>query len=156
MARLVPMTQAQFDRWLEASVADYADEKVKAGNWPVEDALARSRQEFQKLLPRGLATPDQHLFAIVADAGTQVGCLWFAVVQEAAGPVAFVYDFVVDEAQRRKGYGEQAFCALEDEVRALGLHTIQLHVFGHNRPAIALYEKLGYTATNVMMSKTIA
>ena len=155
MIRIVPMTQAQFDRWLEASIADYADEKVKAGNWSAEEAPTRSRQEFQKLLPQGLATAGQHLFAILDDAGAQVGFLWFAVMPEATGPVAFVYDFGIDAAQRRKGYGEQAFRALEAEVRALGLHTIQLHVFGHNRPAIALYEKLGYTATNIMMSKTL-
>ncbi len=155
MVHLVPMTQEQFDRWLDASVAEYADEKVKAGNWSPEDALDRSRQEFMKLLPQGLATPNQHLFAIIDDAKQQVGFLWFAVMQEAAGPIAFVYDFGIDAAQRRKGYGEQAFRAMEDEVRALGLHTIQLHVFGHNRPAIALYEKIGYTATNVMMSKTL-
>ncbi|MFN8473006.1 MAG: GNAT family N-acetyltransferase [Anaerolineae bacterium] len=155
MAHLVRMTQEQFDRYLDAAIAGYAEEKVQAGNWSAEDALARSRQEFLKLLPQGLATPNQHLFAIVDDTGEQVGFLWFAVMQEATGPVAFVYDFGVDESQRRKGYGEQAFSAMEDEVRALGLHTIQLHVFGHNRPAIALYEKLGYAATNIMMSKTL-
>jgi len=45
--------------------------------------------------------------------------------------------------------------ALEERVRHLGLSTISLHVFGHNHAARALYEKLGYVTTNVMMSKTL-
>ena len=88
MAHLARMTQKQFERYLDAAIAGYADEKVQAGNWSAAEALARSRQEFLKLLPQGLATPNQHLFAITGDAGEQVGFLWFAVVQEATGPRA--------------------------------------------------------------------
>ncbi len=51
--------------------------------------------------------------------------------------------------------GEQAFQALEIKVRELGLHTIALHVFGHNHAARAMYEKLGYITTNVQMLKTV-
>ncbi|MFN8483985.1 MAG: hypothetical protein U0768_13185 [Anaerolineae bacterium] len=86
---LAPMTQEQFDRYLDAAIAGYAEEKVQAGNWSAEDALPRARQEFLKLLPQGLTTPNQHLFAIVNDAGEQVGFLWFAVVQEATGTDRF-------------------------------------------------------------------
>lgn len=37
----------------------------------------------------------------------------------------------------------------------LGMKKIGLHVFGHNKVARGLYEKLGYETTNVVMAKTI-
>ena len=45
--------------------------------------------------------------------------------------------------------------ALEETVRALGLDEIRLHVFGHNGAARALYRKLGFVETNVMMAKQL-
>ena len=53
-------------------------------------------------------------------------------------------------------HGTGAFEALEDKVRSLGLEGIALHVFGHNRGAHALYEKLGFQATNIHMFKDLA
>ena len=44
---------------------------------------------------------------------------------------------------------------LELIVTALGLSTIGLHVFGHNRGARALYAKLGYGVTGINMMKNI-
>ena len=81
--------------------------------------------------------------------------LWVAAETRQGKTRAFVYDFAIDEAHRRQGYGEQAFRALEDKVRALGLDSIALHVFGHNHAARALYEKLGYVTTNINMEKKL-
>jgi ribosomal protein S18 acetylase RimI-like enzyme len=46
--------------------------------------------------------------------------------------------------------------ALEARVISMGLDVISLHVFGHNRAARSLYEKLGYETTNVYMSKKLS
>jgi RimJ/RimL family protein N-acetyltransferase len=40
-------------------------------------------------------------------------------------------------------------------VRDLGLPRIMLHVFGHNRPARALYAKLGFEEVDLILSKTV-
>ena len=61
MIELQPMSPAEFQVYLERSIAEYADDKVKAGNWPQEGALERSRQEFNKYLPQGLDTPANFL-----------------------------------------------------------------------------------------------
>jgi ribosomal protein S18 acetylase RimI-like enzyme len=95
------------------------------------------------------------LYSIEDMAGAKVGMLWFAVERRPAGARAFVYDVEVFEPFRRRGYAEQAFKAMEERVRELGLNTISLHVFGHNHAARTLYEKLGYIATNLNMSKTL-
>jgi ribosomal protein S18 acetylase RimI-like enzyme len=156
MIRLVPMDEADFQTYLAAAIPSYAEEHIAAGRWSREEALRKAEAEYRELLPEGVATPDQYLYSIEDAAGARVGMLWFAVERRAAGPRAFVYDVEIFEPFRRRGYAEQAFKAMEARVRELGLNTISLHVFGHNHAARALYEKLGYIPTNLIMSKTLA
>jgi ribosomal protein S18 acetylase RimI-like enzyme len=148
------MTPAEYEAWLAHLIEDYAAEKVAAGNWTADEALARSAEETKGLLPQGPATPGQHLFSVVAEGEPEpVGVLWFAAM--AARRQAFIYDMEIHPPYRRRGFAEQAMRAAEAEARALGLETIGLHVFGHNHAARALYEKLGYEVTNVNMAKRV-
>lgn len=152
MIELKPMLAADFKAYLEIIIPDYAQEHVKGGRWTAKEALAASQAEFDHLLPNGLATENQYLFNIFTDGEIEpVGIFWFAVEKGKA----FVYDIVIHDAFQRRGYATQALLALEDKVREMGLNTISLHVFGHNHAARALYQKLGYAETNVMMSKTL-
>lgn len=154
MVRLAPLTEEAFATWRRDAIPAYAQDKVEAGNWLPEVALERSEAEFSRFLPEGLATPDQHFFSIVdAATGNQVGVVWFAVADWSGRRAAFILDFLVYEPFRRHGFAFQALSALEAEVRALGLDTMELHVFGHNRAARALYEKAGFEVTNVNMAK---
>jgi RimJ/RimL family protein N-acetyltransferase len=156
MVRLVPMSDAEYQPYLALAIRDYADEKVAAGNWQPAEALERSTQEFQKLLPDGVATQDNYLFTIEDQAlAATVGMIWLSRIMQGAHPIIFIYDFRIDESYRRKGYGEQAMRAAEDQAKALGLDIIALHVFGHNQAARALYEKLGYEITNINMAKKL-
>jgi len=155
MSPLRPMTQAEFAAWCDAIVSDYAAEKVKSGDWQESDALARSRESLDELLPKGIETPDNHLFTIVDAKGESVGMLWFAVKVRSGSRIAYVYNIAVDPRFRRQGHAERAFDALAHEARRLGLEGIGLHVFGHNRGAISLYEKLGFVATDITMFKPL-
>ena len=56
MIKLVPMDEEAFSRYLNWSVKNYADEKVKSGNWPQEGSMERSEKEFKRLLKDGLKT----------------------------------------------------------------------------------------------------
>lgn len=157
MIRLEPMNETEYQQYLSASVAEYAQEHVKAGRWNTEDALQKATQEYADILTDGLHTRSQYLFTIVDEqTGTNVGMLWFAVTERAGERVAFVYDVNIYEQFRRRGYGEQAFLAMETKARESGLKRIGLHVFGHNSAARAMYEKLGYVITNVNMSKSLS
>ena len=167
MTVLTPMAPAGFAAYLQTSVAGYAEENVAAGRWPAEGALARSRQEFETLLPNGLATPDHHLFDIregPGDDSSIVGFLWFAIeaprglrsAAVSAAVSAFVYDVGIDPAWQRRGHASRAFTALEGLVQALGVHRIGLHVFGHNIGAQALYARLGYGVTGLNLLKQLA
>lgn len=156
MVQLVPMNESEFQAYRESAIAQYVRDHVKAGEWTPGEALRLAEQEYQRLLPEGLASPNQYLFTIEDEMfGTKVGVLWFAVRDEGAGPEAFVYDVRIFEEFRRRHYGTHAFRALESYVRKLGLTTICLHVFGDNLAARTMYEKLGYVTTYALMSKTL-
>jgi ribosomal protein S18 acetylase RimI-like enzyme len=150
------MTETEYAAWLEAAIPAYASDKVDSGQWSEEDSLERSQMEFAELLPQGLATPDNFLFTITDLQATAVGVLWFAVRTRFDARVANVFDITVWPERRREGHAFRAFVALEDQVRALGLSGIALHVFGHNKGAQALYAKLGFQPTNISLFKPVA
>lgn len=160
MVTLAAMTEQQYLQWLTQAIEAYAGDKTEAGNWSAAEALEQSRATYQRLLPAGTATPDQHLFTILAEvaagSGPQpVGMIWFGVVRAGPEPYAFIYDFRIDEAYRRRGFGRAALQAVEAEVRGLGLDRIGLHVFGHNTAALKLYEAAGYQVTNISLMKKV-
>lgn len=156
MIHLAAMSAPEYTAWLDSAITDYAQDKVAAGNWTPEGARQRAEAEYMKLLPDGLQTPRQHLFTILAGPQQQpAGMIWFAEQDWDGRRVAFIYDFLIHEPFRRHGYGLEAILALEEKVKALDLDVIGLHVFGHNRAALALYEKAGYEITNINMAKRL-
>ena len=157
MVRLVPMNQTEFQTYLDSLLQDYAQDHARAGNFSAENALELAKLQVQQILPDGLDTQNHYFFNVEDETlANRVGVLWFAVQDRGAGPIAFVYDVRVYEEFHRRGYGTQTLQILEEKVREMGLTTISLHVFGHNHPARAMYKKLGYVETDVMMSKTIS
>lgn len=157
MVTLTPMEQADLDVYLEHVVPDYAQGHVDAGNWDAEGAVERSQKEFDDLLPQGVKSPNQYLYSIYEDSvGSNIGIIWFAVRDEPTGKIAFIYDFELKPEFRGKGYGADALRTIEPKVQELGLRKISLHVFGKNKVAWHLYEKVGYEVTNVLMSKELS
>ncbi len=150
------MTAAEYAEWVEESVSGYAADKVASGQWSQAESLALSRKENAELLPLGLETPENHLFAILDARGVAIGMLWFAVKTKFGAKIAYVYDVSVRLERQREGHALRAFRALEEEVRSRGLSGIALHVFGHNAGARALYERLGFQPTNISLFKRVA
>lgn len=155
MVRLVPMTIKEFEEYLARNVERYAQENAKAGYWAPAEALEKSRQVHQQLLPSGLATRDHYLLTIQDESGLAIGTAWLKADHAAAVPTGFVYDIFIEEAHRGQGKGTQAMLALEEKARELGLRTLALHVFAHNPRAIALYKRLGYGVKSLNMRKEL-
>jgi RimJ/RimL family protein N-acetyltransferase len=155
--KLRKMTKDEYETWRATSIAGYAAEHVRAGNWSKEEAPEEARKAFEHYLPNGLDTERHYVCAIVAEAsGEKVGHLWYAVVPAAGGSAIFIYDIGTDEPHRRKGYAAAALKALEKESARLGAASIRLHVFGSNTAARKLYAGLGYVETDVQMIKALA
>ncbi|UOQ83452.1 GNAT family N-acetyltransferase [Gracilibacillus salinarum] len=152
MVTLQPMTTAQFQQFFQTAITNYAAEKVKAGNWTEEDSLQHARQDFDNLLPDREHTKDHYLFAIMSENGDQVGIIWLARQTAEKG---FIYDILIEEAYRGKGYGKAAMQQIEVEAKQLGMQKIGLHVFGHNKTAVHLYDSLDYQTTNIVMEKEL-
>ncbi len=155
MVTLEPMNPEAWDAWHDSSVRGYALEKVRAGTWTADEAQARSEAEFAGLLPDGLATPGHQLRSIVTESGEVVGTLWFAPQDEIGSGECFIYDIVIHEDARGRGYGRAALAALEPLARSLGYDRIGLHVFGDNHVARELYRTSGYVETDVTMRKAL-
>lgn len=156
MTTLVSMGVEAFAAFVDAAVAGYADDNVAAGRWTADEALDLSRAEFARLLPQGLATPDNHLYEIRDDVGGRtVGFLWFATVSRGNTKAAYVYQLEVHPEFRRRGHARAAFQSMESLAAAMGLSSIGLHVFGHAPEAQALYSSLGYRVTGINMQKRI-
>ena len=153
MVRLVSMTEEDYKQFLAWAIADYAQEQIKSGAWSPEEAMELGKTAFDTLLPGGLSTPNQFLYVIEDGDSNPVGYLWFGIREEGESRFAALYELVIFEAYRRRGYASRALLALEDKAREQGAKLIVLHVFGHNEAARALYKKSGYIERNVTMVK---
>lgn len=148
------MTEDEFNVWCKRSIENYRDENIKNG-LTFDEAQKKSDDDFSRLLPDGEKTTDQYVFTIKENNSKWIGTLWFGVRGAVDNRKAFIYDIVLDDDTRGKGYGKQAMSLLEIEVKKIGLRHIGLHVFGHNQIARNLYEKMGYVTTDVNMEKTL-
>lgn len=151
MITLEKMDSSAFQSYLDFAIENYAAEHVRSGRWKEEDAISNAKKEFDMLLPEGERTLNNNLF-IICDKAQEVGMIWLA---QKAAEEGFIYDLNIWEENRGKGYGKKAMEELEVEAEKLGLKSIRLHVFGHNKIAHDLYKKLGYMETNIMMKKTL-
>ncbi|MYW25526.1 GNAT family N-acetyltransferase [Bacillus thuringiensis] len=154
MITLKPMAEEEFQRYYENEIEDYAKEKVAAGNWSEDEAVNLSKIEFDQLLPKGEKTEYNYLYSIFHDQNL-VGMIWIAQKSPTSNEGGFIYDFIIFEQYQGLGYGKKAMKEIEVIAKELGMKKIGLHVFGHNKVARGLYEKLGYEITNIDMMKSI-
>ena len=83
MVTLQPMTPEEYGVYLEPAIAEYAQGHVEDGQWSADEALTRSRQEFQGLLPEGVNSPNNYLFTLV---NAEHQKRRYALVRHARGP----------------------------------------------------------------------
>ncbi|HXQ93803.1 MAG TPA: GNAT family N-acetyltransferase [Thermoplasmata archaeon] len=152
--RLQPMTEEEFAGYRAESIPSYAADVGRADGTPEAESMQRALESYERILPKGLATPG-HTVSWVLDAttGERVGHLW--LFHDPTAPKSFVYDILILPTFRRRGYAEATLAQAESAGRAHGATRLELHVFGHNTGATALYEKLGFTTTHRMMSKPL-
>ena len=156
MVDLTPLPEERYPEFREHLAGHYAKDKVDAGAWSTEEAPRRARADLDGLLPNGTSTRDHFLYEIRdASSSEEVGTLWFAVQDGGAGRGVWIYDIESLAPFRRKGYAKKTLEAADKRAADLGADKIELHVFGHNRSARALYEAAGYAPTSIVMSKQL-
>lgn len=154
MSKLIPMTQPEYDAFLERLIPEYAADNVRAGYWDESEALEKSREETGKLLPQGLRSENHYLFTLY-DGDQAVGIIWLKANVDRPVKSGFIFDVEIKEEFRGKGYGKQIMLLIEDKARELGLKSIGLHVFAYNTVAKKLYEGIGYETSSMNMIKKL-
>ncbi len=151
------MQYTEFNSFYEDNIVRYAKENINNEHWQADDALERSRAAFQRFLPNGLQSKDQYIFNIFDDEqDLKLGILWVEVKMDEPHRPAFIFDFVIDEPYRGKGFGKKSLTALDEKLKQMGAESVALHVFGYNTTAFELYKKMGYEVTNINMQKKYA
>ncbi|MDT0109973.1 GNAT family N-acetyltransferase [Listeria booriae] len=144
------MKQADFATFSENLSIAYAEDKVEAGTWLASEALANAKQSMRDTLPNGVNTPNHFIWDVIRS-HEKVGTLWVCQEEQSY----FIYDIIIFEAFQNQGLGSELLAVLEEEARAQGITEIGLHVFGHNKRAIHVYEKMGFETTDISMRKRI-
>ena len=154
--RLVELGDAPYHEYRKDLVRDYAVDKVRAGAWSQAEAESRAARDVDGLLPEGPATQGHFLYSVRDDStGTEVGTVWFALRNSGVGRSVWIYDIIINEDFRRRGYASRTLELVEDRAKELGAKSVELHVFGHNHGALSLYEKMGYNETSITMAKQV-
>lgn len=154
MITLKPMNQEEFKHYISFAIEDYAKDKIASGNWSEDEAINLSKKSFNQLLPKDEKTENNHLFSIFHN-DILVGMIWIAQKDPTKPNEGFIYDFMIFEQYQGQGYAKKAMKEIETIAKGLGVNKIGLHVFGQNKIARGLYEKMGYEITNITMAKTI-
>ncbi|WP_330461595.1 GNAT family N-acetyltransferase [Streptomyces sp. NBC_00820] len=136
-----PMTGAEYPEWLASEKTAYVGDIVRAGALSPEEAERKSDRDFAKLIPEGLATPD-NTFLVLEAAGERIGTGW---LRHGHLPgVTYGYSLHVLERHRGKGYGRAAMAAGERATLAAGDSALMFTVWGGNEVAMNLYTSAGY------------
>ncbi|MBA2363851.1 MAG: GNAT family N-acetyltransferase [Chloroflexia bacterium] len=118
----------------------------------LEYERAQAERQYAELLPTGAGTKDNHFWTIT-QTGAPVGFLWVRV--DEAARHAFLFEIAVHSEYRGRGYGGRALDLLKEDLKRMGVSRIGLNVFADNHVAIGLYQKHGYTTTNLNLQKNI-
>ncbi|MER6318764.1 GNAT family N-acetyltransferase [Streptomyces sp. NPDC001581] len=150
-----PMTQAEFEAWLEVEIVEYGPRLVSPG-MTAEEGVAASRAEHARMLPAGQETPGTALRVVEGPDGAILGSVWVGERElPGLGTVPYVYDVRVEPGHRGRGHGRALMLLAEHSALAAGARHLALHVVEGNTPARRLYESLGYRDTTVNAVKEL-
>ncbi len=140
------MTDGERTAALEGEAAEYGEAKARAGFWSRDVARERARTEIASLVGPDPAKRG-HAFYFGVDAeGHRVGWTWVGPVPGARSgrTKRWLFQILVDEALRGRGYGRALLAAVERHLAEEGATELRLNVFRWNAVAISLYSSSGY------------
>lgn len=148
------MDAESYEEYISAAVVSRARSKVESGQWAEAGAVEAARAELGRLLPSGQATAGHEFKVIRLNAQLTIGQAWFAVQSRQAVEIGYLFDIVLDESARGKGFGDSALKCVESEVIRKGATRIELHVFADNTRAQSLYLRNGFVPVGILMGKS--
>ena len=116
--------------------------------WLIADGSWRSAGDERRYLRAIRRYADAAVLVAELD-GAIVGRLSLARDPHPASEHVADLGLMVAKDHRRRGVGSALMEAAEEWARSAGVRKLELHVFPHNEPAIALYDRLGYRREGV-------
>ena len=100
------MTSEEFDRFRAHTIVEYAAAHTSVGNWSEEEAIEKSTQSINELLPDGAQTEGTLVLTALTGQGIPIGYLWIGLQRKGGLPgEAWIYDIELYEQFRGNGYG---------------------------------------------------
>ncbi|MGV6850652.1 MAG: GNAT family N-acetyltransferase [bacterium] len=156
--KLKPITEHQFETYSELFIEDYAQDLHHNYDYCLTTARKLAKTDLLESFPDGALTKDQSLMSIQFTQNTTeqtVGYLWYGLQQTFKS--AFIYDFIILDHLRNKGYGQAALKELSRILNQQGISRIKLRVAHNNPRAQAFYSRLGFkiTGTNMLLKEAL-
>lgn len=144
--------EEEFDDYYNHKVHRYA--KALQENMLVteKEALEKAKIHMNRFLPQSFHTPDHFIFNLIKEEN-KIGFIWLYVLKEKNS--AYLYDIFIQEQYRGNGLGKDAIKVVENWLNQFNIVHFDLHVFGNNKNALRLYEKLGFEVTSIYMRKKL-
>lgn len=154
MLNFIPFTSEDFDAYIKLQNEEYANDLILIKEMTFNEALEYSQKEMTKFIPEGHQTKG-HTFLNIIHQNEKIGVLWYWTMEGKTAPSIFLCHLYLYEKFRGQGFGKKALTFLENESQKLGARELMLHVFGHNKNAIKLYEKFGFSPWSIQMKKPL-
>ena len=152
--KFVKMTESEFEGFCKFEKESYAEEMIKVFNTPREEAYKESTKTFETYLSDGLTTENNYLYSIIeTESNNQIGTLWLIARDNNNIKELFIASIRIFYQYQGKGYGKTSMSLIDKKASELKVDKIALHVFGHNKTAISLYEKVGFEPFSINMEK---
>ncbi|WP_050749388.1 GNAT family N-acetyltransferase [Candidatus Regiella insecticola] len=144
------MNAEEFKSYAHDSIKNYANSLLQGSAKKPADILREATDDFTSLLPYGINTTGHNLNVIVdAKSQERLGIVWYAIEPRESCHVLFIYDIDVVTNQRRKGIATRIINDLMAKITHPSILHVELSVFIHNKVAINLYKKLGFSPIEI-------
>jgi len=144
---LLAVSPMEYREFVAAQIAEFADQKVRAGQWRPTDAESLSRHVVEGFLPAAGPTPGHRVLKAIDEGGERVGWIW--VGPPPVKPLnvphrRWLYQITVEPTMQGRGVGRAMLDRLERDLAADGVQELYLNVFRWNVAARSLYDSAGY------------